>query len=84
MAGLGNRDSWPASLMSLTVVAGIVLPMRRRSLLAALISLPIALSACGESKPQDPTAALAKAKTTFDTAKAVTIIWRRASTSSGQ
>lgn len=60
--------------MSLTVVAGIVLPMRRRSLLAALISLPIALSACtGESKPQDPTAALAKAKATFDTAKAVTI-----------
>lgn len=60
--------------MSLSLPAGIVLPMRRRPLLAALISLPIALSACsGESKPEDPAAALAKAKTTFDTAKAVTI-----------
>lgn len=48
--------------------------MRRRPLLAALLSLPLALGACtSESKPADPAEALAKAKATFDTAKAVTI-----------
>ncbi|MFN8099853.1 MAG: LppX_LprAFG lipoprotein [Dermatophilaceae bacterium] len=50
--------------------------MHRRLVLTALaLSLPVSLAACGGSakKAEDPTTALSKAKTTLDTAKAVTI-----------
>lgn len=56
-------------------LTGIVVAMRRRLLLTALaVSLPLSLAACsGSTTATDPTAALAKAKTTLDTAKAVTL-----------
>ena len=57
------------------MVPGIVIAMRRRLALAtALLCLPLALVGCEDKTvAADPAAALAKAKTTLDTAKAVTL-----------
>ena len=46
----------------------------RSSLVAAVLVLPLALIACsGDAPTADPVAALAKAKTTLETAPAVTL-----------
>ena len=51
----------------------MVTPMRS-SLVAAVLVLPLALIACsGDAPTADPVAALAKAKTTLETAPAVTL-----------
>lgn len=57
------------------MVPGIVIAMRRRLALAtAALCLPLALAGCEDkAATADPAAALAKAKTTLDTAKAVTL-----------